>query len=267
MQFSAFYFLSSCAIMNPLEVIAVRILYFGDSNTYGYDPRGFFGDRYDAGDRWVDLLAKQTSHEIINAGANGREIPRSPYVLRLLTEHAPVDIFLVMLGTNDLLQGASAIEAAARMEAFLNHLLPHCKQILLVAPPPMKRGAWVPTDELVSKSLRLAEEYKLLAENLNIPLLTPATGISNSPSTVSTLLRTDTIPLLIISRRYSHDHQCQQTDGYPILLFRLVLSPSGSRVCLHPQSDEPKTGQPNFTCHGCGGRHCILDEESHANAG
>ena len=149
----------------------VRILCFGDSNTYGYDPRGFFGDRYGAEDRWVDLLAKQTGHEIINAGANGREIPRSPYALRLLTQQQEVDIFLEMLGTNDLLQGASAKEATARMEAFLNPLLPHCKQTLLVAPPPMKRGAWVPTDELVSESILLAEEYKLLAEKLNIPFV------------------------------------------------------------------------------------------------
>ena len=149
----------------------MRILCFGDSNTYGYDPRGFFGDRYDAGDRWVDLLAKQTNHEIINAGANGKEIPRNPYVLRLLNEHAPVDIFLVMLGTNDLLQGTTAKEVAARMETFLNQLLPHCKQILLVAPPPMKRGAWVPTDELVDESVRLAGEYQHLAEKLNIPFV------------------------------------------------------------------------------------------------
>ena len=149
----------------------MRILCFGDSNTYGYDPRGFFGDRYGDRDRWVDLFAKQTGHECINAGSNGREIPRNPYVLRLLTEHAPVDIFLVMLGTNDLLQGAFAKEAAARMEAFLNQLLPHCKHILLVAPPPMKRGAWVPTDEFVAESICLAEEYKLLAEKMNIPFV------------------------------------------------------------------------------------------------
>ena len=149
----------------------MRILCFGDSNTYGYDPRGFFGDRYGTEDRWVDLLAKQTDRECINAGANGREIPRSPYALRLLSEHAPVDIFLVMLGTNDLLQGASAKETAARMEAFLTILLQHCKQVLLVAPPPMNRGAWVPTDELVAESICLAEEYKLLAEKLNIPFV------------------------------------------------------------------------------------------------
>ena len=149
----------------------MRILCFGDSNTYGYDPRGFFGDRYGVEDRWVDLLAKQTGHDCINAGANGREIPRSPYALHLFTEHAPIDVFLVMLGTNDLLQGASAKETAAKMEAFLNQMLPHYKQILLVAPPPMKRGAWVPTDVLVAESIHLAEEYKFLAEKLNIPFV------------------------------------------------------------------------------------------------
>ena len=149
----------------------MRILCFGDSNTYGYDPRGFFGDRYGTDDRWVDLRAKQAGWEVINSGTNGRDIPRNPYALRLLAEQQEVDIFLVMLGTNDLLQGASAKETATRMEAFLNPLLPHCQQILLIAPPPMKRGAWVPTDELVTESIHLAEEYKLLAEKLCIPFV------------------------------------------------------------------------------------------------
>ncbi|MGM9604926.1 MAG: GDSL-type esterase/lipase family protein [Faecousia sp.] len=147
----------------------MRILCFGDSNTYGFDPRSYLGDRYSAEDRWADILAKQTGWEILNAGANGREIPRNPYALRLLSGHASVDIFLVMLGTNDLLQGASALEAATQMEAFLNQLLTSCKTILLVAPPPMKRGAWVSTDELVKESSRLAEEYRLLAQKLHIP--------------------------------------------------------------------------------------------------
>lgn len=149
----------------------VRILCFGDSNTYGHDPRGFFGDRYGAGDRWVDLLATKTGWEVINAGANGREIPRNPYALRLLTEQQKVDVFLVMLGTNDLLRGADPKEAAARMEAFLNPLLPHCKSILLVAPPPLKRGAWIPTDELVTESIHLAAKYQSLAERLNVPFV------------------------------------------------------------------------------------------------
>lgn len=146
----------------------MRILCFGDSNTYGYDPRGCFGDRYPAEDRWIDILAKQTGWVLLNAGVNGREIPRNPSALRLLSEYDPVDVFLVMLGTNDLLQGASASEAAARMEVFLNQLLTSCKNILLVAPPPMKRGAWVPTDKLVAESIQLAEEYRLLAQRLDI---------------------------------------------------------------------------------------------------
>ena len=35
----------------------VNVICFGDSNTYGYDPRGYFGGRYDADCRWVDILA------------------------------------------------------------------------------------------------------------------------------------------------------------------------------------------------------------------
>lgn len=149
----------------------MRVLCFGDSNTYGYDPRGFFGDRYDAEDRWVDLLAKQTGWDVINLGINGREILRNDALPSLLDKSAPVDIFLVMLGTNDLLQGATASEAAARMETFLNSLLPHYKNTLLVAPPPMKRGAWVAADALVAESIRSAEGYKLLAEKMNIPFV------------------------------------------------------------------------------------------------
>lgn len=146
----------------------MRILCFGDSNTYGYDPRGFFADRYEARDRWVDLLAAQTGHEMINAGSNGREIPRNAC---LSYNQEAVDILLIMLGTNDLLQGATAKEAAARMESFLSSLLSLCKQILLVAPPPMKRGVWVPTKVLVAESINLAEEYRLLAKKLNIPFV------------------------------------------------------------------------------------------------
>lgn len=149
----------------------MRILCFGDSNTYGYDPRSFFGNRYPAEDRWVDLLAQMTGWEMINAGSNGRAIPREPYAIRLLTGYAPADVFLVMLGTNDLLQGASARETAARMDTFLSQLPPRYKNILLIAPPPMKRGAWVPTDDLVAESIRLAEEYRLLALKRNIPCI------------------------------------------------------------------------------------------------
>ena len=146
----------------------MRIVCFGDSNTYGFDPRSYLGDRYPARDRWVDCLAKQTGWEVINAGTNGAGVPRNPWALRLISEHGPVELFLVMLGTNDLLQGASAGQTAAYMEAFLNWLRPRCKSILLVAPPPMKRGVWVPSDALVEESILLVREYQALAQRLHI---------------------------------------------------------------------------------------------------
>ena len=53
----------------------MNIICFGDSNTYGYDPRGHFGGRYDADSRWVDILAAETGWTLSNLGQNGREIP------------------------------------------------------------------------------------------------------------------------------------------------------------------------------------------------
>ena len=53
----------------------MNIICFGDSNTYGYDPRSWLGGRYDAGSRWVDILASETGWTIRNMGVNGREIP------------------------------------------------------------------------------------------------------------------------------------------------------------------------------------------------
>ena len=44
------------------------MLCYGDSNTYGYDPRGFVGDRYQKESRWVDILAQKLKWEIQNEG-------------------------------------------------------------------------------------------------------------------------------------------------------------------------------------------------------
>ena len=80
----------------------MKVICFGDSNTYGYDPRSYFGGRYGADSRWVDILAAQTGWTISNIGQNGREIPSSAP-----TFPADTDLLIVMLGTNDLLQGGA----------------------------------------------------------------------------------------------------------------------------------------------------------------
>ncbi|MFQ7125486.1 MAG: GDSL-type esterase/lipase family protein, partial [Eisenbergiella sp.] len=92
----------------------MNIICFGDSNTYGYDPRSYLGDRYDVDSRWVDILAEETGWTVRNLGENGREIPTSAPDFP-----ADTDLLIVMLGTNDLLQGRSPEQAAARLERFL----------------------------------------------------------------------------------------------------------------------------------------------------
>ena len=144
------------------------MLCIGDSNTYGYDPRGYFGGRYDDANRWVDLFAKHTGWDLRNLGSNGRQISRSGSVFSSFGQISPEDTLLIMLGTNDLLQGISAKDTSAAMDRFLSQLLPYCKNIILVVPPPMKRGSWVPSDELVRESFDLMDKYKRLAEKTGI---------------------------------------------------------------------------------------------------
>lgn len=140
---------------------------FGDSNTYGYDPCGFFGGRYAA--PWPELLSEKTGLNIINDGKNGRMIPVREYEMRQFRKDAErygADALIVMLGTNDLLEGAKAREAAARMAAFLARCT--VARILLVSPPSLQRGAWVPGDDFVEESREMARQYEALAERLGI---------------------------------------------------------------------------------------------------
>lgn len=141
----------------------MKVICFGDSNTYGYDPRGYFGGRYDVDCRWVDILAAETGWDICNMGQNGREIPAAVPVF-------PVDsdLLIVMLGTNDLLQGCSPEQAAERLERFLSAVPLDRSKILLIAPPPVALGAWVTSLQLIDDSRTFARCCKVLAEQLGI---------------------------------------------------------------------------------------------------
>ena len=151
----------------------MKILCFGDSNTYGYDPRSFFGSQYPAQHRWVELLAGKLGWKAVNAGENGREIPtREGDLLRfdlMMINQQPVDLLLIMLGGNDLLQGNGVADVVKRMDSFLQHLEQDKSKILLISPPPMQLGEWVPIQSLIDASKELNHEYKALAERLGIP--------------------------------------------------------------------------------------------------
>lgn len=151
-----------------------RILCYGDSNTYGYDPRSYLGGRYPETVRWTALLKKQ-GWSVMDEGQNGRSIPRHTQEIealaRMLRQRGP-DIATVMLGSNDLLQdpNISAAECSERMERFLKALLEQnlpCR-LLLIAPPPMVPGAWVGSQKMMETSQCLGTHYKMAAEKLGV---------------------------------------------------------------------------------------------------
>ena len=141
----------------------MNVICFGDSNTYGYDPRGYFGGRYDADCRWADILASETGWTISNMGQNGREIPSAAPTLP-----ADTDLLIVMLGTNDLLQGRSPEQAAERLERFLSGISLARGKLLLIAPPPVTLGEWVPSPQLIDSSRAFAQLCQALAEQMGI---------------------------------------------------------------------------------------------------
>lgn len=90
-----------------------RIVCFGDSNTWGYNPKT--GTRYDENTRWTMRLQSMLGDEyqIIEEGQNGRTIACSDpwewgtkcgmdYVLPMIETHNPFDVLIIMLGTNDM---------------------------------------------------------------------------------------------------------------------------------------------------------------------
>ena len=152
-----------------------RIVCFGDSNVYGYDPRSWLGDRYPSEVRWTGLL-EAAGWQVRNEGFNGQEIPTSQWEQdhwceRLRLAGSP-DRVLVMLGGNDLLchPGFTAEDVANRMETMLKRFLAvtDLPRFLLVAPPPMVPGTWITEPRLVRESARFAECYRRVAEGLCI---------------------------------------------------------------------------------------------------
>ncbi|WP_130869050.1 GDSL-type esterase/lipase family protein [Intestinimonas massiliensis (ex Afouda et al. 2020)] len=141
----------------------MKVICFGDSNTYGYDPRSYFGGRYDADSRWVNILAAETGWEVRNMGQNGREIPSAASSFP-----ADTDLLIVMLGTNDLLQGRSPKQAAERLERFLAVITLDRSRILLIAPPPVTLGEWVPSQQLIDDSHAFAQLCQALTERMGI---------------------------------------------------------------------------------------------------
>ena len=156
------------------------IVFYGDSNTYGYDPRGFMGGRYPEDGIWTAIVQEKLgdSWRVENQGLNGRTIPFGhvgfAYAEGILKKIKKNDIFAVMLGTNDILLSdrPDAGAAIVKMDLFLEWLLKWhpAANTLLIAPVPV--GSEDSSDPLYK---RFREEC--LSMNAGFALLSRQHGV------------------------------------------------------------------------------------------
>lgn len=178
------------------------ILVFGDSNTYGLKPDG--SGRYDFEERYTGRLQMllKDEYRIIEEGCPGRttvfEDLNRPYkrgldyITPCLQSHSPLDLVVVMLGTNDCKSAfrATSEDIAAGLSAIIGRIKSSQKQlprILILSPPHLgdhigETGfdpAFDKASLAVSKSL--ANAYRQVAQKENCSFFDVATVARVSP--------------------------------------------------------------------------------------
>jgi lysophospholipase L1-like esterase len=168
------------------------IVAFGDSNTWGWEPKS--ATRYKPDVRWTGVMQRELGpgYHVIEEGLNGRttvfDDPIEPdrrgadYLPPCLRSQAPLDLLIIALGCNDMKKrfsaspsdiasGAERLILMARAEAVGPDGAPPA--ILLVAPPPI--GKLTDFAEMFEgareKSLVLAERYRAVAERQRVGFL------------------------------------------------------------------------------------------------
>lgn len=172
-----------------------QILCFGDSNTYGLIPKT--GGRFPWGVRWTSILNEKLgleNYRVIEEGLCGRttvfddplrEGRRGTQTFpAILESHNPVELVVVMLGTNDCktVYGATADIIGKGAEKIISQIRTYAadSRILLISPIHLGERVWEEgfdpefSAESVEVSKGLAVAYKRLAEKENIYFLDAA---------------------------------------------------------------------------------------------
>lgn len=168
-----------------------NILCYGDSNTWGAKPLVKLGgaNRYSYDVRWTTVMQRDLGegYYVVAEGLGGRTTTFDDpimgdhkngkrFLFTCLESHTPLDLVIIMLGTNDLkacynLSPWVIANAAGSLVNIVNNpskpLYGGKPKTLLVAPPPLEKldvlaGAYEGGTE---KSLHLAEHFKTVAEN------------------------------------------------------------------------------------------------------
>ena len=179
-----------------------RILCFGDSNTWGYDPET--DERYDYKTRWPCVMASilGDEYEIVEEGMNGRTtvwddpvdglMSGLNYLKPCLLSHKPLDTVIVMLGTNDLKDRfcVSAYEIAKSAGRLVQMIQASdagpkgaAPQVLLVAPPPIVAGdnGLDTREHGLAKSQQFAGQFAEIAKELACNFADAGEFITSSP--------------------------------------------------------------------------------------
>ena len=177
------------------------ILCFGDSNTYGYIPDG--SGRFPIDVRWTGRLqsALGDSARVIEEGLCGRTTifpdevrdgRRGIDMIGTLVEsHHPVDLLVVMLGTNDCKSAyhATAEQITEGVHRVINRAKEHAPEsmkVLLISPIHLGKGVgdvgFDPEFDENSEHVaeKLAENYQYLAETEGYAFLNAAEYASPS---------------------------------------------------------------------------------------
>lgn len=165
----------------------MRILCYGDSNTWGYVPNinGYSKDavmkQYNEQDCWWYPLMQD--HEVIVDGLCGRCISHenkwlknrnaSETILNDLTKYSDLDLVIVQLGTNDCKSeyGDSAFKITKNLEGLLKTIQTQTTaQILVVSPAIICEDNKITQKYYIganSKSTELDDLYKHMAQKNN----------------------------------------------------------------------------------------------------
>lgn len=171
-----------------------NILCFGDSNTWGYDPST--QTRFSKDIRWTGVLQQLlgSKYNIIEEGLNGRTTNVNekqdhglgyfrPFrsamdLLSVLIEtNSPLDLIIVMLGTNDLKtnfnQSSEMIAKNMRLvcESIINNDYFQSKSIILVSPSHINEESPNLLDSFIGTtqaSQSFSNSYRKISDDLNL---------------------------------------------------------------------------------------------------
>ena len=177
------------------------ILCYGDSNTWGYNAAD--AGRFPREVRWTGVMAHElgAGYHVIEEGLNGRTTVwddpiegyknGKEYLIPCLETHRPIDLVVLMLGSNDLKMrfSLSAYDIANGAGVLVDVIQKSAAgrdggapRVLLMAPPPVAKLTDFAEmlEGAVAKSKKFAQHYQRVATERGCEFLDTSTVIVSS---------------------------------------------------------------------------------------